>query len=92
MVAGEARSADSSNSSADVVPSLASGAMEILVESARIIIGGAGAPGRSDDEARIGAFQRVRGLADNPARAAPTVHRAILEVAEHARRLARRDT
>ena len=32
------------------------------------------------------------GLADNPAGAAPTVDRAILEVAEHARRLARGGT
>ena len=44
------------------------------VESARII-GGVGALERGDDEARIGALQRVLGLADNPPRAAPTVYR-----------------
>ena len=57
--------------------------MDECVESARII-GGVGALERGDDEARIGALQRVLGLADNPPRAAPTVYRAILAVAEHA--------
>ena len=47
-------------------------------------VGDAGALGRGDNEARIGALQRVLGLADNAARAAPAVDGAILEVAEHA--------
>ena len=40
----------------------------------------------------FGALKRVLGLADNPARAAPTVDRVIPEVAEHARRPARGGT
>ena len=38
-----------------------------------------------DDEAGIGAVQRVLGFADDPALAAPAVPRAIAEVAEDAR-------
>ena len=49
-------------------------------------------PERGDDEAGIGALEGVLGLADDPARAAPAVDRAIPEVAEHARRPARGGT
>ena len=76
---------------ANTVLGLSAGAIELLVEGARII-GDAAALERGDDEARIGALERVLGLADNPARAAPAVDRAIPEVAEHARRLARGGT
>src|ERR1700685_3483750 len=73
---------------ANAVLSLAAGAVEILIESTRVI-GDAGALERGDDEARIGAVRCVLGLADNTPGAAPAVDRAIREVAEHPRRLAR---
>ncbi len=76
---------------ANTVLGLSAGAIELLVEGTRIV-GNAAALERGDDEARIGALKRVLGLADNPARAAPTVDRAIPEVAEHARRPARGGT
>src|SRR5271166_5248014 len=88
MVAEEARSANSSNLLADTVLGLSAGAVELLIEGTRVV-GDAGALEGGDDKARIGALQRVLGLADDAARAAPAVDRAILEVAEHARRLAR---
>ena len=73
----------------NAVLGFSAGAVELLVEGARIV-GDAATLEGGDDEARIGALQRMLGLADNPAGAAPTVDRAILEVAEHARRLPRR--
>src|SRR6202042_1798858 len=73
---------------ADAILGLAAGAVEILIESARVI-GDAGALERGDDEARIGAIERVLGLANDAPGAAPAVDRAIPEVAEHTRRLAR---
>ena len=57
---------------ANTVLGLSAGAIELLVEGTRIV-GNAGALERGDDEARIGALQRVLGLADNPPCAAPTV-------------------
>src|SRR5436305_9939975 len=59
-------------------------------EGARIV-GEAGALEGGDDKARIGALQRMLGLGNDAAGAAPAVDGAILEVAEHARRLARGD-
>src|SRR6202020_2940374 len=76
---------------ANAVLGLAAGAVELLIEGTRVV-GDAATPERGDDEARIGALERVLGLADDPARAAPAVDRAILEVAEHARRPARGGT
>src|SRR5439155_25433702 len=67
---------------------LAARTVEVLVKRARLP-GEAGASERGDDEARIGALQRVLGLADDPPIAAPAVARAIAEVAERPRRLAR---
>src|SRR5206468_12655686 len=71
---------------ADAVLGLSARAVEVLVERARRY---AGAAQGGDDEAGIGAVQRVLGLADDPALAAPAIPRAIAEVAEDARRLAR---
>jgi hypothetical protein len=73
---------------ANAVLGLAAGAVEILIERTRVI-GDASALERGDDEARIGAVRCVLGLADNAPGAAPAVDRAIPEVAEHPRRLAR---
>ena len=75
---------------ADAVLGFAAGAIEVLIEGARIV-GEAGALEGGDDKARIGALQRMLGLGNDAAGAAPAVDGAILEVAEHARRLARGD-
>ena len=64
------------------------GTIQILIQSTRI--GQAGMFERADDKARIGTVQRVLGLANNAPFAAPAAARAIAEVAEHPRRLARR--
>ena len=61
---------------ANAVLGLAAGAVELLIEGTRVV-GDAATPERGDDEARIGALERVLGLADDPARAAPAVDRAI---------------
>src|SRR4249919_4100 len=55
---------------ADAVLSFAAGAIEILVKAASIV-GDTGALERGDDKARIGAVQRVLGLANDAAGAAP---------------------
>src|SRR5258708_19256395 len=72
---------------ADAVLGLSASAIEILIERARIQ--GGRALERGDDEAGIGAFQRVLGFTDDTALAAPAVERSIAEVVEHPRRLAR---
>jgi hypothetical protein len=69
----------------------AASAVQILVEGAGVI-GEAGAFERGDDEARIGAVQRVLGLADDAPCPAPAVNCAILEVAEYPCGLARHQT
>ena len=76
---------------ANTVLGLAACAVELLVEGTRIV-GNAATLEGCDDEARIGALERVLGLADNAPGAAPAVDRAILEVTEHARRLPRGGT
>jgi hypothetical protein len=73
---------------ANAVLGLAAGAVEILIESTRVV-GDAGALERGDDEARIGAVRCVLSLADDAASSVPAVDRALPEVAEHPRRLAR---
>ena len=75
---------------ADTVLGLAAGAVEILVEGTRVV-SDAGALERGDNKARVGALQRVLGLADDAAGTVLAVERAILEVAERARRMARGD-
>src|SRR5258708_37860042 len=72
---------------ADAVLGLSASAIEILIERARIQSGRA--LERGDDEAGVGAFQRVLGFTDDTALAAPAVERSIAEVVEHPRRLAR---
>ena len=90
MVADEARSANSSNCS----PMRFSASPRAQYSSSYKARGSAeaGVFERGDDKAGIGTVQRVLGLADNPPLPAPTVARAIAEVVEHPRRLARRGT
>ena len=65
---------------ANAVLGLAAGAVEILIE--RCVVGDAGALDGGDEETRIGALERVLGLADDAASSVPAVDRSILEVAK----------
>src|SRR5919106_5734287 len=81
MVAADVRSANRSSccspgssprTSLEPVLDIAAGAVDLLVQGARVDLGGWK---RGDDKARIGAFGQMLGLGDDPARAAPAVQR-----------------